>query len=105
MEQIAIEFAPLTRRTDPQTSHDAAEKAAHRLCTDEAICFAVISDMQEYGATAKDIDRYSTLDDVQANRRLSAMGKRGLIHRRLVANPRNDGDFQRREGCAIWWKS
>lgn len=103
MEQIAIEF--LARRTDPQTSHDAAERIAPRICKDEAICFQVICDMQEYGATAKDIDRYSTLDDVQANRRLGAMGERGLIHRKLVEKPRHDRDFIKREGCAIWWKS
>lgn len=105
MEQMQIDYSPRARRSDPETSHRAAEKAAHRSCSDDAICFKVICDMQEYGATAKDIDRYSCLTDVEANRRLGNMGERGLIHRKLVANPRNDRDFEKREGCAIWWKS
>lgn len=104
--QTALNFAaPLSRRNDPQTSKDAAERAKKRMCGDEAICFAVIAESGERGATAKDIARNSVIDDVQANRRLSAMGERGLIYRRLVDNPRNARDFEKRYGCAIWWKA
>lgn len=92
---LASDAKHLARSTDPETSHEAAEKAASFAGKHEAACFGAIHDAGAFGATAKEIARATGLTDVQVNRRLGNMGERGLIRR--------NGD--KREGCAVWLKA
>ena len=109
MIQLSLLDPPRARRTDPATSHAAADRTHKFAANHEAICFGVIADMGARGATAKDVAAYSRLDDVQANRRLSAMGARGLIARIQIGW--KDGKrgpvpvFVERYGCAVWWRT
>lgn len=96
---------PLFRNTDGQTSRETKPNIAG----DEAICFGVIFDMGEHGATAKDIAKYSRLTDVQANRRLGNMGERGLIYRKQVGTGIGKNGaypiYEARGRSAIWWRA
>ena len=94
----------LVRKTDPQTSKDAAVKAIEFKAKQEATIYSAIVMCATNGATAKEIasathDTSCPMTDVQVNRRLSAMGERGLIERRHA-----DGKIVQRGGCAVWWK-
>jgi predicted transcriptional regulator len=86
----------LARRTDPQTSHDAAQLSLEFSAKHEAKIFGAICDAAAYGATAKEIARVTNLSDVQVNRRLGNMGARGLIVRNRD---------EHREGCCVWRKA
>ena len=110
MNQLALSLdPPLARTRDPATSHAAASRAREFAANHEALCFGVIADMDARGATARDIERYTRLDFVQANRRLGAMGKRGLIARRVIGWKEGKRgtmpDYAERDGCCIWWKA
>lgn len=106
MNQLALSFAvPLARRTDPQTSHDAAEKSESFTAKHEARIFCAIADAGERGATAKEIASCTGLTDVQVNRRLGNMGERGVIARRFKIDAKHSKDFQARNGCSVWWKA
>jgi hypothetical protein len=83
---------PRARRLDPETSHEAAEKAAGFAARHEAAIFGAIHDSGPRGATAKEIARSTRLTDVQVNRRLGNMGERGLIRR----------NGEKRDGCMVW---
>lgn len=93
--QLSIFDAPIVRRGDPSTSHKAAQRALNFKAKHEAAIFAAIAEAGSQGATAKEISRATGLTDVQANRRLSAMGERGLIRR----------NGMERNGCKAWVKS
>lgn len=95
----ATEAQRLARRADPETSKQAAREAVTFTGKHEAAIFGAIHDAGERGATAKEIARSTGLTDVQVNRRLGAMGERGLIERRYEG-----GELVKREGCAIWWR-
>lgn len=91
---------PRARRADPDTSRAAAANAAEFAGDHERRILAAIKAAGERGATAKEIARTTGLTDVQVNRRLHAMTG---IERRLRKDAASDRDFERREGCAIWW--
>jgi len=89
----------LARRDDVPTSKRAAEKAVSFKAKHEAAIYAVIYESMP-GATAKEIAAKTGLTDVQVNRRLADMGRRGLIER----NAHSDcSGFQQRNGCCVWY--
>lgn len=92
--------APVARHTDPQTSRAAAERAAsfvadHRSRIEEGIVAS-----GKRGACAREIERRTGLTVVQINRRLLEIDG---IERRLRPGASSERDFQRRDGCSIWW--
>lgn len=104
--QFSFEFNhPLARKSDPATSHDAAEKSESFSAKHEARIFGAIADAGERGATAKEIASCTGLTDVQVNRRLGNMGERGVIARRFKIDAKHSKDFQARNGCSVWWKA
>lgn len=105
MNQAAIDFsAPLSRKNDPQSSHDAAERAREFSASHDGIVYGVFCDhCGPSGLTARDIEYYCRLSFVQINRRLSGLGEHGLIVRRLKPDARHGKDFQARGKCSIWW--
>ena len=99
-EQLAIKFA---RRSDPQTSHDAAERAMVFRSTHEGKIYGALLQAGERGATAKEIAAVTPLTDVQANRRLCAMDRRGLITRNALFHLSNEEfEYEQRGGCSVW---
>ena len=99
MNQLAL---PLSRKTDPQTSHDAADRVPSFKAKHEAAIFGAIIVAGKRGATAKEIAAEIGLTDVQVNRRLGAMGERGVIWRRLVGYEYETPIYEKRNGCAVW---
>lgn len=100
MQQLAFALA---RRTDPATSHRAAERTTKFRAKHEAAIFAAIADAGSHGATMHEIAEATGLEPVQVGRRLCAMGRRGVIERRIVpAFDAEIGDYEQRGGCAIW---
>lgn len=99
--QLAIDFNAGARRTDPMSSHRAAERAVSFKAKHEATIFAAISDAGERGATYKEIAHITKMEPVAVARRLSAMGERKLIERRSNGRP---DDYVARGGCAVWWR-
>lgn len=94
MNQLALTFDPvrLARKRDPQTSHDAAQRASTFAATHAAKIYAAICEGK--GLTYRDIARIANLEPVAVARRLSAMEEKGLIRR--------EGE---REGMGQWWKA
>jgi DNA-binding MarR family transcriptional regulator len=99
---------PLARRTDPQTSHAAAARAALFTGDHETRILAAIDRAGAQGATAKEIATATGLTDVQVNRRLCRMGERRLIERRFTPEAERPSpmefDYQKRGRHAIWWR-
>lgn len=97
MQQLALS---LSRRTDPITSRVAAERAVNFRAKHESLIYGAIFEAGDHGSTAKEIAAVTGLTDVQVNRRLGAMGQRGVIER----NPHSDcSGFEQRGGCCVWW--
>lgn len=105
MNQLAL---PLARRTDPQTSHAAADRVPSFKAKHEAAIYGAIFEAGERGATAKEIASVTDLTDVQVNRRLSAMGERRVIKRKVIEWIEVRGQmfarcvYEKRNGCAVW---
>lgn len=91
--------APLARRTDVDTSHEAAARAADFVGDHERLIGNAIIAAGDRGACSKEIARATGLTHVQVDRRLGAMGQRGAIKRRYVGDV-----LLKREGCAVWVK-
>lgn len=91
---------PRARRADPQTSHEAAKRAAEFASNHEARIFEAIKASAARGATAKEIAAVADLTDVQVSRRLKAMSETERIERRALTDC---SGFESRNGCAIWW--
>ncbi len=92
----------LARRTDVNTSHEAAAKVGSYRAKHEAAIFGAICEAGERGATAKDIAAVTGLTDVQVSRRLGSMGERGLIVRGMVELWHGEYEYAKREGCCVW---
>lgn len=86
MTQIEM---PLARRSDVQTSHDAAFNATSFAASHEAVIYAALA---QGDLTAKEIAEVTRLDSVQVSRRLKPMMERGLIQRTTLV----------RAGCTVW---
>lgn len=98
--QRTVTHPPRARRADPQTSHQAAKRAAEFAGNHEARIFDAIQAAGNRGATAKEIAAVTGLTDVQVSRRLKAMGETERIERRALTDC---SGFESRNGCAIWW--
>lgn len=94
-----VTTTPLSRKTDPHTSHDAAARADTFRAIHEAKIYRAICEAED-GATMNEIASVTNLEPVQVGRRLSAMGYRGLITRVEIY----PGRFNSRNGCAVWWQ-
>lgn len=74
MMQLAL---PLARRTDPETSHEAAARAAQFQCRHIALIYCALKD---HGPMNKDgIARRTGLDAVAVARRGKEMERAGLV--------------------------
>lgn len=102
MQMSIFEANSMVRRDDPDTSARAAVKALEFKGRHEGAIFGAICDAGNRGATAKEIAAVTRLTDVQVNRRLGAMGARGVIER---SSKTDCSGFDARNGCAIWWKT
>lgn len=67
----------LSRRTDPETSHAAAERSAHFASSHAGRILAVLR--SEGPGTPEHIGRFTGLTTVQIDRRLHEMQAKGLI--------------------------
>lgn len=98
MIQLSI---PLSRNTDPITSHRAAERVSKTIPHHEATIYAAICEAGDDGLTYKEIAEIAFMEPVQVARRLKGMEQRLLITRYL-------NEFKEpaevRDGCAVWWK-
>lgn len=65
---------PRARETDSQESHEAAARAESFVAGHEAKIFGALHEAGFLGLTAKEIAERTSLDAVQVNRRLGAMG-------------------------------
>lgn len=92
--------APRARARDPQTSHDAAARAIATATVQRTKIAAVIVAAGERGACAREIEKRTGLTVVQVNRRVLEIEG---IERRLRKGASSERDFQRRDGCSIWW--
>ena len=103
MSQLALSFsAPLSRRSDPETSRAAAEKSADFRAKHEARIFGAIFDAGEKGATYKEIAAATGMEPVAVARRLKGMERRGLITRAALYDC---SGFESRDSMAIWWST
>lgn len=103
--QLPINFTPpRARRTDPVTSHQAAEKAQRSQAHHEATIYNAICEAGPLGANYKEIAQMANMDPVKVARRLSAMGERKLIERRVKEGAVRGDDWMAREGCAVWFR-
>ena len=90
--QLGLFAAPLSRRSDPETSHVAAEKSASFRAKHEARIFGAIFDAGERGANYREIAAATGLEPVAVARRLKGMERRGVIERRCDS----------RDGMTVW---
>lgn len=80
MIQTSLSFdAPRARVHDPQTSHDAAEKAKVFQARHIALIYDALFVLME--ATPREIARFCKLDYVAVQRRAVEMERKGLIVR------------------------
>lgn len=108
-ERMAPQFtrydAPRARATDPETSHQAADKAETFIASHESRIFGALHDAGAHGGTYKELARRTGLEPVAVARRLSKMEERKLITRRIKDGSTADDDYQERGGMAIWWRA
>lgn len=86
---------PLARRRDPVTSKKAAERAQSFKASHEAAIFGAIHEAGKHGATYTEIAARTRMEPVAVARRLSDMGRRGLIYR----------NGEKRGGRMVWCKA
>lgn len=97
MNQLAIDFtAPHARRSDPETSHKAAERAP-QFATSHA--GRILLALQLHGErSAHELSQLIGLTVVQIDRRLPDLAKLGLA---AVAKL-DDGADKVTHGCRVW---
>lgn len=95
----------LARRADVETSHAAAARASMFSGDHEERIGAAIEAAGARGACSKEIARRTGLTHIQVDRRLGAMGGRGLIVRRYERDADEVKRLVKREGCAVWVKA
>lgn len=89
MMQLEI---PLSHRTDPQTSYDAAEKARTFKARHVALIWNKLRELHGHGQTPYQLSRLIGLDYIAVQRRGAEMERKGLI----VRGP------DKRDGQLIW---
>jgi hypothetical protein len=108
MIQTAFNFAPAprARRSDPSTSHDAAERATKFAASHEGIIFGLLCDAGERGATIKEMEARCRLNRVQIARRLAGMEERKLMRRDVGwPNLQHGPMYESRGGFTVWRKA
>lgn len=98
--ELARDARHLARATDPETSHAAAARAKTIIGEHERVILAAIRAAGPRGACSKEIARVTELTHVQVDRRLHAIPG---IERRLRKDATGPKDYERRQGCAVWW--
>ena len=93
---MQLEF-PLHRRTDPQTSRDAAANVDTFKAGHEAKIFDALSNAQS-GLTYREIATVARLEPVAVARRLKGMERRKLVKRRT----NGEGAYEQRAGMCVW---
>ena len=68
MNQLAFSFQPLSRRSDPQTSKDAAEHSTEFRAKHEARIFGALVDASDRGMTYREIAAATGLEPVAVAR-------------------------------------
>lgn len=103
MSQLALSFsAPLSRRSDPETSHVAAEKSADFRAKHESRIFGAIFEAGDRGLNYREIAAATGMEPVAVARRLKGMERRGLITRAALTDC---SGFESRNGMCIWHKA
>lgn len=96
---------PRARRTDPATSHDAAEKALEFAASHAALIWNALCAMPD-GGTIADLERVTRLDKVQCARRLAAMERKGTVKRNRIDWTMRRGVavevYEQRAGYCVW---
>ena len=98
--QLGLFATPLSRRSDPETSHAAAEKSADFRAKHEARIFGAIFEAGDRGLNYREIAAATGLEPVAVARRLKGMERRGLIARSALTDC---SGFESRNGCSVWW--
>jgi signal transduction histidine kinase len=78
------------RRTDPETSHEAAERITAKLSQLQARVLIAVADFGEHGATAREVETLDAFADCgfsTCRKRLSELARAG----RLGTNGKRDG--------------
>lgn len=97
MTQLEI---PLSRNTDPVTSHVAAQRALVFKDNHESRIFGVLYCCPN-GSTYREIAEASGLEPVAVARRMKGMERRGLIKRWT----NEYGKYEQRNGMCVWRKA
>ena len=100
MNQLTLQFQPLARKRDPQTSKDAAEHSDTFRAKHEARIFGALVDAGDKGMTYREIAAATGMEPVAVGRRLKGMERRGVIERAPLSDC---SGFEARDGMAIWW--
>ena len=89
-----LEPRPLARKSDVETSHEAAKLAKSFAAKHESAIYAALHESGFLGLTSKEVADRTGLSDVQVSRRTAGMStqKRPLIKR--------SGEV--RERCCVW---
>lgn len=104
MNQVEIDFTALARRTDAQTSADAAKRATAFVASHEGKIYGALAH-SERGLTIYDLERITGLDHVAVARRMKSLEARKLVTRQLITySTKGRPVFESRDGCALWWK-
>lgn len=82
---------PAARRSDPDTSHDAAESMKSAAATQRSLVLYALFTTGTNGFTADEVDRMYGWDAATANRRFHELRKAGLIHRTARKRPTHTG--------------
>ena len=85
-----VSARPLAGRTDPETSHIAAEKMGLYIGPAQARAYRLVC--EHPGSTCPELAGGDERERQRVGRRLSELQHAGLIRREGV-----------RDGCAIWW--
>jgi Fe2+ or Zn2+ uptake regulation protein len=82
------------RRTDPETSHEAAQRITAKLSQLQARVLVAVAEFGEHGATAREVETLDAFADCgpsTVRKRLSELSKAGKLH-----------DAGRRDGMTVY---
>ena len=82
------------RRTDPETSHEAAQSITAKLSQLQARVLVAVAEFGEHGATAREVETLDAFADCgpsTVRKRLSELSKAGKLH-----------DAGRRDGMTVY---
>ena len=100
--RLGLFAAPLSRRSDPETSHVAAEKSASFRAKHEARIFGALFEAGDRGMNYREIAAATGMEPVAVARRLKGMERKGVITRSALSDC---SGMESRNGMCIWFKS